>query len=94
MCTFQLDKRAMTCIIHVSASQITQSFARCYEIRRRHHFLVYKLALRNRLIQSVCLLLTTHIYNTIYFHRAEEKQKRLTNQYEGTFQRKFTTRHS
>lgn len=31
---------------------------------------VYKTVLRCRLIQSVCFLLTTHIYNSRYFHRA------------------------
>lgn len=52
---FQLDKRVMTCITHVSASQITsQRFAPCCEINIHH------LSIKDRFAgsaNSVCVFL-------------------------------------
>lgn len=62
---FQLDKRVMTCITHVSASQITsQRFAPCCEINIHH--LSIKDRFAGSVTQSVCFSLSLHIYDTIF----------------------------
>lgn len=72
---FQLNKRAMTCITHVSASQITsQSFALCCEINI-HYFRIKDCFAESA--NSVCVLLIndSHLKYSVF----KQKQQKIVN---------------